>query len=206
VAGTSAVFVDRDGVINALVRRDDEIDSPQRAAEFRLLPGAARGIMRLNLLDLPVIVVSNQPGIAKGKSTRMLLEETTVLMCRQLAVGGASVTAVYYCLHHPQAVDARYRVECGCRKPRPGLLQAAAADLGVDLESSYMVGDREVDIAAGRAAGCATVLVRSPDAGVHERTTDPLAMGVDFTCGRLDEAAVWIWAQERSKQLNEVIA
>jgi D-glycero-D-manno-heptose 1,7-bisphosphate phosphatase len=203
---TSAVFVDRDGVINALVRRGGEIDSPQRPEEFRLLPDAARGIMRLNLLDLPVIVVSNQPGIAKAKSTRPLLEETTALMCSQLAASGAAVTAVYYCLHHPQAVDARYRVDCGCRKPRPGLLTAAAAEFGVDLESSYIVGDREVDMAAGRAAGCATVLVRSPDTDSQVRTTNPLALAADFTCGRLDQAAVWIWGQERSKQLNEVIA
>jgi D-glycero-D-manno-heptose 1,7-bisphosphate phosphatase len=188
-----AVFLDRDGVINALVARGDEMDSPQRPGELRLLPGAAAGIRKLNALGLPVVVVSNQPGIAKGKSSLDLLDATTALLRRRLAARGASVSAIYYCLHHPQAVQAKYRRQCDCRKPRPGLLEAAARDLNLDLAGSYMVGDRGVDLRAGQAVRSTTVLVSArPSAAGADRP--------DFTCGGLSRAADWIVATELSRR------
>lgn len=188
---TSAVFLDRDGVINGMVRRRDEIDSPQHPGEFKLLPGAAAGIRKLNLLGLPVVVVSNQPGIAKGKSTHRHLEQTTKLMLVCLRIEGASLDGVYYCLHHPQAVIDAYRTHCRCRKPGPGLLESAASDLGLDLQRCYMVGDRSVDIVAGQTCGCTTVLVGQ---WLQDIDVQP-----DVVCSDLEEAAAWIEARERTR-------
>jgi D-glycero-D-manno-heptose 1,7-bisphosphate phosphatase len=195
---TTAVFLDRDGVINGMVLRGAEIDSPQHPGEFRLLPGASAGIRKLNSLGLPVVVVSNQPGIAKGKSTHRHLEQMTKLMLSCLRIDGASLDGVYYCLHHPHAVLDTYRMQCRCRKPGPGLLESAASDLGLDLRGSYMVGDRNVDIVAGHACGCTTLLVGDG--------TDTAARP-DVACSDLEAAARWIAAREGapySRHLGEI--
>jgi len=159
--GRRAVFLDRDGVINRMVYHAEFglIDSPQNPDEFELLPGVGEAILRLNQMGWLTVVVSNQPGIAKGKSTLALLEATTRKMHRGLAQAGAHLNAVYYCLHHPEAAQQEYRVVCDCRKPMPGLLQLAAIEHGIDLRASFMVGDGLTDVLAGQAAGCITVLL-----------------------------------------------
>ena len=158
-----ALFLDRDGVINAMVYHPDFglVDSPARPEEFTLLPGAATAVRRLRALGFLAIVISNQPGIAKGKFTPALLEAVTAKMHAQLAAGGARLDAVYYCLHHPQAALPEYRARCDCRKPRPGLLRQAAQAWEIDLARSFFVGDGVTDVVAGRAAGCTTVLANS---------------------------------------------
>jgi D-glycero-D-manno-heptose 1,7-bisphosphate phosphatase len=157
------MFVDRDGVINRTPWNPAEqlYDSPYRVEDFELLPGAAAAIRRLNELGYLAVVVSNQPGIAKGKCSPALLGELTQLMHDQLAAESARLDGVYYCLHHPEAVVPDYRVVCDCRKPQPGLLHRAARELDIDVAASYMVGDQQRDIEAGLAAGCATILVGS---------------------------------------------
>ncbi len=137
------------------------IDSPANPDEFELLPGVAQAVRQLNHLGFLAVVVSNQPGIAKGKFTPALLDATTGKMHAALAQGGARLDAVYYCLHHPQAVTPAYRQACECRKPRPGLLLQAARDLRIDLAASYLVGDGVSDVAAGQAAGVKTLFVSS---------------------------------------------
>lgn len=188
---TRAVFLDRDGVINGMVRRGEEVDSPQHPGEFRLLPGATAGIRKLNTLGLRVVVVSNQPGIAKGKSTHRHLEQTTKLMLYCLRYDGATLDGVYYCLHHPQAVVDEYRTSCRCRKPGPGLLESAASDLRLDLQLSYMVGDRGIDILAGKTCGCTTVLVGD--------SADRVDAQPDVVCSDLEAAADWIAAREEAR-------
>jgi D-glycero-D-manno-heptose 1,7-bisphosphate phosphatase len=160
-AGYRAVFLDRDGVINAMVYHGDFglLDSPQGPAEFELLPGVTDAIRALNEMGLLLIVVSNQPGIAKGKSSPQQLQAVTVRMNDELAAAGAHVDDVYYCLHHPEARLPAYRRDCDCRKPRPGLLFRAAQEYGIDIAGSFLVGDGLTDIQAGAAAGCTTVLV-----------------------------------------------
>src|SRR4051794_22929050 len=118
---TPAVFLDRDGVINAMWYDAEHgtVDSPSNPSQFRLLAGAAAAIARLNAVHLPVIVVSNQPGIAKGKLVPTLLDQITARMHELLAAEGAHVDAVYYCLHHPDAHVREYHATCDCRKPRP---------------------------------------------------------------------------------------
>ncbi len=156
-----AIFLDRDGVINAYVYNAEfgTVDSPNSPGEFTLTPGAGEAVAELNRLGFLVVVVSNQPGIAKGKFTPSLHEQVTAKMHASLAAAGGKVDAVYYCLHHPDAVLAAYRVRCECRKPLPGMLLEAARDWDIDLHNSYMIGDGITDIEAGRAAGTRTVFI-----------------------------------------------
>jgi D-sedoheptulose 7-phosphate isomerase len=156
-----AIFLDRDGTINAMVIDPDHgtVDSPATAEDFRLLPGVGDAIRRINEAGFLVAVVSNQPGIAKRRFTAYHLEALTRRMHEDLARLHARVDAVFYCLHHPEAAVEDLRVVCDCRKPRPGLLLEASRSLGVDLRRSYMVGDGIADIRAGAAAGCRTIWI-----------------------------------------------
>ena len=158
-----AVFLDRDGVINRMWLNADFglIDSPANPNQFELLPRVGRAIRSLNEIDLAIVVVSNQPGIAKGRFTPALLVAMEAKMLSGIDAEGGRVDAVYNCLHHPEAIVDEYRVHCGCRKPKPGLLLKAAADLNIDLLHSYLVGDGVTDIAAGKAAGTTALFVNS---------------------------------------------
>jgi D-glycero-D-manno-heptose 1,7-bisphosphate phosphatase len=159
--GRRAVLFDRDGVINRMVYHAEFglVDSPQNAGELELLPGAGEAVRRVNEMGLLALVVSNQPGIAKGKCAPAGLEATTARLHEELAAAGARLDGVYYCLHHPDAVLEAYRVVCQCRKPGPGLLWQAAAEHGVDLPASFLVGDGLTDVLAGKTAGCTTILL-----------------------------------------------
>jgi len=158
-----AIFLDRDGVINALVPMLNDLrNSPRNAGEFVVLPGVAEAINLLKEAGWLVIVVSNQPNVAKGKSTFADLEAITNKMISDLSIKGAYVDDVYYCLHHPdpkQVVRKSLLKECDCRKPKPGLLIQATKDWNIDLSQSWMIGDSDTDIQAGLAAGCKTLLV-----------------------------------------------
>ncbi|HEX5426297.1 MAG TPA: HAD-IIIA family hydrolase [Candidatus Acidoferrales bacterium] len=162
----SAVFLDRDGVINSYVYDAEfgTVDSPAHPDQFVLTSGAAEAIAKLNQQKVLVVVVSNQPGIAKGKFSRSLLEDVTEKMNREVQRANGHLDGVYYCLHHPEGTIEEYRVVCDCRKPKPGLLLQAAQELQIDLAQSYMVGDGVVDILAGRQAGARTLFV-GPDRG-----------------------------------------
>lgn len=155
------VFLDRDGVINPYVYNPEfgTVDSPSSPAQFTVGSGVVEAIIAFNRLGLAVIVVSNQPGVAKGKFTLALLEQVTKKMHLQIENGGGKINGVYYCLHHPEAVVPAYRVSCECRKPRPGLLLAAARDWDISLQDSYMIGDGITDIEAGHAAGTGTIFI-----------------------------------------------
>lgn len=157
-----AVFVDRDGVLNDLVYNPEEgrVLSPFSAGETRVFPFVAAAVKAIREeLGFRVIVISNQPGVAKREFTLDELEKMNAKIRRALADGGTHLDAEYYCLHHPEALVAKYRKACDCRKPKPGLLLRAAAENDLDLSRSYFVGDGLVDVEAGRRAGCRTVLV-----------------------------------------------
>jgi D-glycero-D-manno-heptose 1,7-bisphosphate phosphatase len=158
-----AVFLDRDGTINRMVYNPDFglVDSPANPSEFELLPGVGEAIRAINQMDLLAVVVSNQPGVAKGKFRHQLLEEMTKKMHQELAKKDGILDAVYYCLHHPDACVEQYRVKCNCRKPQPGLLVKAAQELDIDLRQSYMIGDGITDIMAGQVVGVTTLFVGS---------------------------------------------
>ncbi|HKZ50241.1 MAG TPA: HAD family hydrolase [Dehalococcoidia bacterium] len=157
-----AVFLDRDGVINATLwnSTEEKWDSPYTLEDFQLLPGTAQAIRSMNELGYLTVVISNQPGVAKGKCSPQFLDALDRKMLLDLAQEDARLDAIYYCLHHPDAQVESLRVACGCRKPKPDLLLRAARDFQIDLESSYFIGDQGVDVEAGLAAGCRTVLVQ----------------------------------------------
>jgi D-glycero-D-manno-heptose 1,7-bisphosphate phosphatase len=156
-----AAFLDRDGVINRMVLHADfgTVDSPANPDQMELLPGVREAIVELNQLGLLVIIVSNQPGIAKGKFTTALLGAMQNKMTASIEAAGGRVDAIYNCLHHPEALLAEYRKVCDCRKPKPGLLLKSAQAWNIDLPKSYLIGDGVADIVAGCAVGAITLFV-----------------------------------------------
>ena len=152
-----AVFLDRDGTINKYVGFLRNID------DFELIDGVAEAIKKINTSGYLAIVVTNQPVIARGEVTVPQLQEIHNKMETMLGLEGAYVDAIYYCPHHPHKGYAgeipELKIDCDCRKPKPGMLRKAAQDFNVDLGQSYMVGDGENDVKAGIAAGCKSILL-----------------------------------------------
>jgi D-glycero-D-manno-heptose 1,7-bisphosphate phosphatase len=159
VSGRVAVFIDRDGVLS------DQTAFVNKPADFRLLPGAAKAIRRLNVAGIPVIVVTNQGGIALGYLTEDGLADIHRHMAGLLAAEGAHVDAVYYSPYFPSGTIPRYAKDSPDRKPGTGMLERARAELGIDLARSFLVGDATTDILAGLRAGCTTILVQTGQAG-----------------------------------------
>jgi D-glycero-D-manno-heptose 1,7-bisphosphate phosphatase len=148
------VFLDRDGVIN---RKADGENYITRWEDFHFLPEVADGIASLNRAGWSVIVTSNQRCVAKGLLSIEALEAIHQHMREELLAGGAKVDGIYYCPHEKEE-------SCNCRKPAPGMLLAAAKEHQIDLRSSWMIGDSETDVEAGRRAGCRTAqLVTNPE-------------------------------------------
>lgn len=145
----AAVFLDRDGVLNAVIERDGRPESPRRIDEFRLVSDARDAVARLKAAGFPVFVVTNQPDVARGLLPAGELEAMMNVLTAELGVDDAAV-----CPH-----DDRHA--CGCRKPLPGLLNGLADRWDIDLSRSFMVGDTWRDVAAGRAAGCRSILLRT---------------------------------------------
>ena len=148
----AAVFLDRDGTMNV---KPPEHEYVATTGEFVWLPGAREGIARLARAGYAIAVISNQRGVARGLVSPGVLEELEKRIQRDLAPYGCAVETFRYCTH--ELGDG-----CGCRKPEPGMIFAAAEDLDLDLRRSWMIGDTDSDILAGKAAGCRTVLVGSP--------------------------------------------
>jgi D-glycero-D-manno-heptose 1,7-bisphosphate phosphatase len=146
------VFLDRDGVIN----RNIEGGYVTRWEEFEFLPGVLEGIRYLNELDIPVIVITNQSAVHRGLITEEGLEEIHRLMKAELAKRGAHIDDIFCCPHHPDE-------HCACRKPQPGLLLEAAAKYSIDFAASWLIGDSESDLEAGRVVGCQTCLFHPGD-------------------------------------------
>lgn len=156
-----AVFLDRDGVINALVYHQDAgvIDAPFTRSQFKLLPRVPEAIRLLNDLGLRLAIVSNQPGIAKGHLNLEMLKVFERRMLSRIRAAGGRIDRIYYCLHHPEAKVSKLRQRCRCRKPEIGLLEQAAVDLKVPLDECYMIGDGIPDLMAGSRAGCRTIFI-----------------------------------------------
>ena len=151
----AAFFLDRDGVII------EEVHYLSDPSQVRLLEGSAGAIARLNRLAIPVVVVTNQAGVAHGYFPEARIAEVHRRVDELLRAEGAHVDRYCYCPHHPSASREQYRVRCSCRKPQPGMLLAAAKQLSLDLSRSYLVGDKLSDIEAGVRAGCQAILVRT---------------------------------------------
>ena len=158
-----AIFLDRDGVLNV------ELDHVRSAEALELLPGAIEAVRRINRSDCLAVVVSNQPGIAKGFLTEAELARIHAKLETLLGAEHAYLDRLCFCPHHPDRGFAgerlEYKVACVCRKPEPGMILAAATELNIDLARSFVIGDRTADIQAGQRAGCRTVLVRTGHGG-----------------------------------------
>lgn len=150
-----AVFLDRDGTINR------EVNVLRDVRQLRLLPGAAQAIKKLNQLRLSVVVITNQPVIARGWLTEREVEHIHGVLIQRLAKRGAQIDAIYYCPHHPNANLKRYRVRCRCRKPGIGMIQRAVRELGINPRASWVIGDSGRDVATGMKAGMKTILVET---------------------------------------------
>ncbi len=140
IKSRGAVFLDRDGTIIK------EVNYLSRIQDVKLLPQAADAITRLNRQQIPVILVSNQSGIARGKFTESFVTKTHLYLQKILAREGAYLDDFFFCPHHPEAGNAPYRKICDCRKPAPGLLLEAASRHHLDLSKSYVIGDKLIDV------------------------------------------------------------
>lgn len=186
----AAVFLDRDGVLL------EEVGNLVDRRAMRLLPGAVDALQRLADGGYTLAVVTNQPVVGRGLATEAQVAELLAALGEEIVeAGGPELAGFYFCPHHPNADLEQYRLECTCRKPRPGLLVRAAAELEIDLGASFMVGDRISDVAAGARAGCRTILVHS---GAHSEppieSPEPPDPGLrpDHVCDDLASAADWI--------------
>jgi D-glycero-D-manno-heptose 1,7-bisphosphate phosphatase len=168
-----AVFLDRDGVINRAVVRDGLPYGPDLVDELEILPGVKEALSRLRDAGFRLVVVTNQPDVARGTRRREEVEAMNAALAAALALDDIRV-----CYHD----DAD---NCTCRKPKPGMLEDAARDAGLDLSRSFMVGDRWRDVGAGRRAGCTTIFI---DHNYAERRPER----PDAIVGSLPEAADWI--------------
>ncbi len=173
----SAVFLDRDGT---LIEDPGYLSDPD---QVRLLPGAASAVRRLNEAGCLVIVVSNQSGVARGLITESDVDAIHERLRTLLAAEDARIDAVYYCpfFDGPEAIVEKYRRDSDLRKPNPGMLLLAAKEHPIDLKSSWMIGDKDSDVLAGRSAGCRTILIETS-------TNPPRNIHPHFTAGSLPTA------------------
>jgi D-glycero-D-manno-heptose 1,7-bisphosphate phosphatase len=185
MAGRRAVFLDRDGTIIEEVGYLDALE------KVRLLPGAAGAIRRLNRAGWAVVVVSNQSGVARGYFDEAFVEETNRRLKELLDREGARIDGFYFCPHHPTEGRPPYRRDCPCRKPAPGLLLRAAAELGLTFAGSCMIGDTPKDVAAGNRAGARGILVRT---GYGAQSSPPPETA--YVAEDLADAVRWILGEE----------
>lgn len=166
-----AVFLDRDGTINKYVGFLRDTD------DFELLSGVADAVKKINASEYLAIVITNQPVVARGEVTYAKLQEIHNKMETLLGIEGAYLDAIYYCPHHPhkgyKGEIPELKIDCECRKPKPGMLLKAAEDFNIDLARSWMIGDGENDIKAGKSAGCRTALIGENNYG-QDMTVDTL--------------------------------
>lgn len=155
--GKRAVFLDRDGTLNV------DTGYVARPEDVRLIEGAAQGALRLAQAGFTLVIASNQSGIARGLLSELEADAVDARVLELLREHGVTIAGVYRCPHLPDGKVPAYAVDCDCRKPKPGLILRAAADLHLDLSRSWAVGDSERDVQAGQAAGCRGVLLS--DAG-----------------------------------------
>jgi len=189
VVPAKAVLLDRDGIINELMYFPEQgtVDSPFLVDQMKLTPFAVSSIIRFHELGFRVFVISNQPGMAKGHFDEATFDSISRRMRELLKEGDAYVDGEYYCFHHPQGSLEKYRMVCDCRKPLPGLILKAARENNFSIPDTFMIGDGIVDVKAGRAAGCRTILVASVNGFLLKLLADQNAEP-DFLVRTLHEA------------------
>ena len=175
----TGVFLDRD---DTLIRDRIYLSDPDG---IEILPGVPQALRVLNERGIPVIVATNQSGIARGFLDEELLAAIHVRLLDLLLRQGARIDAIYHCPHHPEGTVNEYTRTCSCRKPQPGMLLEAARDFCLDLSKCYMIGDKPEDIETIHRVGGTGILVRTGTMDVQNHSAD-------FTARDLSEAVVWI--------------
>ncbi len=187
----AAVFLDRDGTLIEEVGYLDRLD------RLSLFPWSIDAVRLLNRAGFPVVVVSNQAGVARGFFPESFVLEVQREIDGLVAAAGGRIDGWYYCPHHPDAPLPAYRQQCGCRKPRPGMIRQAEIDLAIDPSRSYVIGDRWLDVQLAHNVGARGILVRTGYGATEERQpvdgTTPEAI-VD----NLVDAVSWILRNSRA--------
>ncbi len=160
-----AVFLDRDGVIV------EDIGYLGKHSDIRFLPKVGKAVKLLNKSGFKVIVVTNQSGVARGYFTEQTVRGINKHIQESLAEQGAFIDRMYYCPHHLEGTLEEYRRDCHCRKPNPGMIEAAVRDFGIDAGKSFLIGDKISDIEAGHRAGCKTILLQGRGAPKRDEET-----------------------------------
>lgn len=150
-----AVFIDRDGTLS------EEVGYINHPSRFLLFPYAAGAVKLLNDHEWLAVIITNQAGVARGYFDEAMIQTVHDNLKRDLQFAGARIDGIYYCAHHPSVGEPPYRQDCDCRKPKPGLIKRAATDLNIDVQQSWMIGDRYSDIELARNAGVRSALVLS---------------------------------------------
>jgi D-glycero-D-manno-heptose 1,7-bisphosphate phosphatase len=176
-----AVFLDRDGVINRAITRDGLPFPPMSLSDFEILPGVPEACAKLRAAGFLLVVATNQPDVGRGIVPRELVEAMNAQMEKLIQLDRIEI-----CFH-----PGRGASDCDCRKPKPGMLLRAAAELNIDLAQSWMVGDRWRDVDCGHAAGCRTV-------SIEGNYVEALRQKPDFSARHLGEAADIILARSKS--------
>jgi len=176
--GNRAVFIDRDGTINVNFEYLDDPDN------LMMYPTVAEGIKRLKDEGFNIIVITNQSGIARGYFSVETLAKIHQKMKNDLLKKGADVDAIYYCPHHPDE-------NCDCRKPKTGLLKKAIKDFNIDVEKSYFIGDRMLDIEAGYNINCKTILIPEDKEKVDQERKES-NIEPDYICDNFISGVIWI--------------
>ncbi|MGH9768677.1 MAG: D-glycero-alpha-D-manno-heptose-1,7-bisphosphate 7-phosphatase [Blastocatellia bacterium] len=190
-----AIFLDRDGTLNV---EDGHITAPD---QFRLYDFAAEAVRLINQSGRMAVVLTNQSGIARDYFTEATLLKIHELMEESLRLQGARIDAIYYCAHHPDYGSPPYRLDCDCRKPKPGLIERAARDFNLDLSRCFVIGDRYRDIEAGHAVGARGVFVMTGlGRGEYESGRRHWPRQPDKIAEDLLEAVKWILGIEEVKR------
>lgn len=182
-----AVFLDRDGTLNVEAGYLNDPD------QIEMIPGAVEAVRCLCDAGFRTVLITNQSGVGRGLISEDELERVNNRVLGEVEKAGGRIDAVYFCPHHPTEARGAYLKDCDCRKPGPGMLMRAAADLEIDLSGSFMVGDHVSDLEAGWAAGCRSILLRTGH-GLHELAKverDGLRKP-DFLADNIVEAVDWI--------------
>ena len=183
-----AVFVDRDGTMI------EDVGYLERLERLKLFPYTIDAVRLLNRAGFTIVVVTSQAGVANGIVTEEFLAEAHGVMSRKVAHAGGRIDAFYYCPHLPTAAVEKYRTDCDCRKPKPGMILSAARDLSIDVSRSFVVGDRWRDIEMGQAAGATGILVET-GYGKTEASRRPDSVEPVTVLANLIEATTWILRQ-----------
>jgi D-glycero-D-manno-heptose 1,7-bisphosphate phosphatase len=173
-----AVFLDRDGTLNVDVGYLHAIE------QLALFPWTGDALRLLKRAGYLLVVVSNQAGIAQGMIASGFVEQAHEEMLRRVREGGGDLDALYYCPHHPRGAIKELATDCRCRKPRPGMIDDAVRDLGIDISRSWVVGDKWLDVQLGHAAGAKSILVRT-GWGADQEKRRPEGQAVEAICDNL---------------------